>query len=155
MRSPLPLLPALALFVALPALASPPDAPSTRVTRWAECATFTVEEFHAGPASGRQVVGVSDAAITDGLALVLGPIAPNPGHGGALVANVVLPSADPAQLELLDVMGRRLASQELGALGAGRHAVELGAGLHLAPGVYLLRLTQAGSARVTRVAITN
>jgi hypothetical protein len=155
MRSPISLLPALTLLVALPALASPPDAPSIRVTHWPEFATVTVEEFHGGSASGRQALAGSEGLTTERLALALGPVAPNPGRGSGLVANVVLPSADPAQLELLDVMGRRLASLELGALGAGRHAVELGAGLHLAPGVYLLRLTQAGSARVTRVAITD
>ena len=103
---------------------------------------------------GRALAGAEDVTA-ERLALALGPIAPNPAHGGALVANVVLPSADPAQLELLDVMGRRLASRELGALGAGRHTVELGTGMHLAPGVYLIRLTQAGSTRVTRVAITD
>jgi hypothetical protein len=50
-------------------------------------------------------------------------------------------------------MGRRVASLDLGAPGAGRHTVEMGVGPQPAPGLYLLRLTQAGNASITRVAL--
>lgn len=165
MRSPLSLLPAI-LFVATlsgTALAgtpvAPPDAPAVRVTRWAEFGTVTVESFGAGvPAgvpSGPAVADAGANVTTVGLELALDAVHPNPAHGADFVVNVVLPGADPAQLELLDVMGRRVAARDLGALGAGRHSVELDGGVQLAPGVYMLRLTQAGLARVTRVTIVD
>jgi hypothetical protein len=53
-----------------------------------------------------------------------------------------LPDASPARLELFDVGGRRIASREVGTLGAGSHIVTLGDGRRFAPGVYLLRLSQ-------------
>jgi hypothetical protein len=80
-------------------------------------------------------------------------VAANPARGRALVVDVALPSADPARLEVLDVMGRRVAMRELGSLGTGRHSVDLGAGQRFAPGVYLLRLTQGNDARVARVTV--
>jgi subtilisin family serine protease len=58
-----------------------------------------------------------------------------------------------ATLELLDVSGRRVAAQEVGGLGAGRHVVTLGADVHVSPGVYLVRLRQAGRALTARVAV--
>jgi hypothetical protein len=161
MRSPLSLLPALLLVATLsgPAVAATPaaapDAPTVRVTRWAEFGTVTVEAFDAGEPAGRAAVDAGAAVTAVGLELALGAVHPNPAHGADFVADVALPSTDPAQLELLDIMGRRIASRDLGALGAGRHRVELDSGLELAPGVYLLRLTQAGLARVTRVTIVD
>jgi hypothetical protein len=162
MRSPLSLLPAFLLVIGAfsgPAVAgtpaAPPDAPAVRVTRWAEFGTVTVESFSAGEPAGHAVADAGTAVTTVGLELALGAVFPNPAHGMDFVANLVLPSADPAQLELLDVMGRRVAARDLGALGAGRHSVELDGGVQLAPGVYMLRLTQAGLARVTRVTIVD
>lgn len=144
------LLSPLALLVALSAIAAPAPTGTSRVTRWEEFGTVTIEEFVGGqaaldPAAAR-------AATSERLGLAIGAVTPNPARGGALVVDVGLASADPARLELLDVMGRRVASIDLAVLGSGRHSVELGTGQRLAPGLYLLRLTQAGSARVTRVA---
>jgi len=51
-------------------------------------------------------------------------------------------------------MGRVVAERDLGALGAGRHAVDLSAGLRsFAPGVYLVRVTQGGDAKVARLTV--
>ena len=161
MRSPLSLLPALLLVATLsgPAVAATPaaapDAPAVRVTRWAEFGTVTVEAFSAGMPAGHAVADAGANVTAVGLELALGAVFPNPSHGPGFAADVSLPSTDPAQLELLDVMGRRVASRDLGALGAGRHRVELDGGLELAPGVYMLRLTQSGLARVTRVTIVD
>ena len=41
----------------------------------------------------------------------------------------------------------------MGALGAGRHTVDLAAGQQLAPGLYLVRLTQGVNERVTRAVV--
>jgi hypothetical protein len=146
------LLSPLALLLALPAIAAP--AP-TRVTRWDEFGTVTIEEFVDGRAVIDPATAGAASATSERLSLALGAVTPNPARGGGLVVDIGLPSADPARLELLDVMGRRVASLDLGTLGAGRHRVELGVDRGLAPGLYLLRLTQAGSARVTRVAFVD
>ncbi len=54
---------------------------------------------------------------------------PNPSRDGRLSVHFALPAGGDARLELFDVAGRRLASREVGAMGGGRHAVDLGAGL--------------------------
>jgi hypothetical protein len=83
-------------------------------------------------------------------AFALDPVRPNPSSGGSLIVRFTLPSDRPATLQLLDVAGRRIASHDV---GAGQHTFDLGAGQHLAPGLYLVRLTQGANTRVTRVAV--
>lgn len=79
---------------------------------------------------------------------------PNPARGAMSVA-FSLPSDAPAQLELLDVAGRSITRQDLGALGTGRHVVRLAAdAAQLPAGLYLVRLTHAGHALVAKTVIT-
>jgi hypothetical protein len=80
----------------------------------------------------------------------LEPVRPNPSSGGTLTVRFSLPTTAPARLELLDVSGRRIASHEV---SSSPHTLDAGEGTHLAPGLYLVRLTQGASARVTRVAV--
>ena len=49
--------------------------------------------------------------------------------------------------------GRRVVSRNVGALGAGPHAVDLAEGRQLAPGIYMVRLTQGERSRVVRAAV--
>ena len=93
------------------------------------------------------------AAVDSPLSLALNGVRPNPAHGRAVTLEFALPSADPARLELLDVMGRLVAARNVGTLGAGRHVVNMDAGRPLAPGIYLLRLTQGADVRVTRAVV--
>jgi len=86
-------------------------------------------------------------------AFALEGVRPNPTRGGALKVRFSLPTDAPARLELLDVSGRRVVEREVGSLGAGQHTLDLGAGQHLAPGLYLVRLTQGANTRTTRVAV--
>jgi hypothetical protein len=88
------------------------------------------------------------------LALALSAAGPNPSRAGRLLVSVQLPSDAPARLDLVDVTGRRVASQEVSALGAGRHTVDLSAGSRLASGIYVARLSQAGDARTVRMVVT-
>ena len=81
------------------------------------------------------------------LEFALGGVRPNPSPRGRLSVEFVLSSAAPAQLELFDVGGRRLALREVGSLGVGRHAVDLSQGLHLRAGRYVIRLCQEGRVR--------
>src|SRR5262245_44392449 len=62
-----------------------------------------------------------------------------------------LPLSESATLDLIDVSGRRVHEQVVS--GTGRHTVNLAAGVHLAPGVYLVRLTQAGKSVVMRASV--
>jgi predicted lipoprotein with Yx(FWY)xxD motif len=87
------------------------------------------------------------------LSFALDAVRPNPSSSGTLTVKFALASANPASLELLDVAGRRVLSREVGSLGAGRHALDLGEGLRLEPGLYLLRLTQGGDVRATRAVV--
>jgi hypothetical protein len=77
------------------------------------------------------------------LSFELAGLRPNPAVG-ELAVSFTLPSAAPATLALLDVSGRRLIAREVGSLGPGRHLQRLGEGARFAPGIYWLRLTQAG-----------
>ena len=77
---------------------------------------------------------------------------PNPAiHGLRVVFS--LASAAPARLEVIDIAGRRVVSRELGALGPGTHALSLEEAAGLRPGLYLLRLSQAGQSLTSRALI--
>lgn len=85
--------------------------------------------------------------------LELAGLRPNPGRASALRVQFTLPTSESAQLELYDLSGRRLRDQDVGALGAGTHVVNLSAGNRVAPGLYLVRLTQAGASRTSRAVV--
>jgi len=125
---------------------------------WLDVGSIVVESYGPQGAPVAKVAPVAASSTEESrasapLTLAIAPVAANPARGRALVVDVALPSADPARLEVLDVMGRRVATRELGSLGTGRHSVDLGAGQRFAPGVYLLRLTQGNDARVARVTV--
>ena len=71
---------------------------------------------------------------------------------GSLLFGVSLAASGPATLELIDVTGRRVASMELGSLGAGDHQVSLDA-RNASTGMYWARLSQAGKMITARVAM--
>jgi hypothetical protein len=78
---------------------------------------------------------------------------PNPA-GGRLSIAFALPTGAPATLELIDLLGRRVLSREVGGLGPGSHVVDLSrdaANLHA--GVYAVRLTQAGWSLTTKIVL--
>jgi hypothetical protein len=90
--------------------------------------------------------------VLDGPALqfALEGTRPNPARGGRMLVHFALPSNARASLELFDLAGRRIEEQAVGALGAGRHAVELAPARRLAAGIYLIRLTQGANTRSVR-----
>jgi len=77
---------------------------------------------------------------------------PNPSRGRGITLEFVLPDASPAEVELLDLAGRRVTSQAVGIFGAGRHRVSL-AGADLRPGIYFARLHRLGESRVARFVV--
>jgi hypothetical protein len=68
---------------------------------------------------------------------------PNPARGELQIA-FTLEDERSARLELFDLRGRRVAAQDVGALGSGPHRVAIGGRGDLSAGVYLVRLTQGG-----------
>ena len=87
------------------------------------------------------------------VAFALEGVRPNPASGRDLRVAFALRDAAPAQLELLDVTGRRILARDVGALGAGRHSVNLAEGRSVAKGIYWVRLTQGANRRTTRAAV--
>ena len=85
-----------------------------------------------------------------GLALI--GARPNPAVGDLIVA-FTLPDAGPARIELFDAAGRRAASRDVGALGAGTHRVTLAPAGRLPAGIYLVRLTHASRSIAIRAAV--
>jgi hypothetical protein len=80
---------------------------------------------------------------------------PNPARAGAVVLRLTLPDSAPADLEVLDVAGRRVASRAVGSLGAGRHRVTLTPAQPMRPGIYFARLRRGGVQQVTRFCVVN
>jgi hypothetical protein len=75
---------------------------------------------------------------------------PNPvTAASAFVIEFSLTGHSAATLDLLDLSGRRVLSREL---SAGSHSVTLDRGA-LRPGVYFVRLTQAGTTRNKRIVV--
>jgi len=126
---------------------------------WEQICTLAAEESPS-PATPMRAAVVTPASASSAAAesatpvsLAITPPRGNPVSGRALVVGVALPGAGPARLEMLDVMGRVITERDLGSMGAGRHSVDLSAQGRFAPGVYMLRVTQGGDARVARVTV--
>ena len=77
---------------------------------------------------------------------------PNPAFDRMSVA-FTLASDAPATLDLVDVSGRRVLGHDVGKLGAGEHRIDLSTSGQVAPGLYFVRLTQAGRVASSRVAV--
>jgi hypothetical protein len=79
---------------------------------------------------------------------------PNPSSGD-LSIRFTLPDAEPAALDLFDVVGRRLWTEDVGRFGPGRHVVRLAPAAQAPPGLYFVRLTRGRetlSSKVLRIA---
>lgn len=73
----------------------------------------------------------------------------NPARTGTAL-EFSLPDAAPARLEVLDVAGRRVASRDVGAWGAGTHRVTLDELRAQPPGLLFVRLVHAGRSLTAR-----
>jgi len=77
-------------------------------------------------------------------------VAPNPA-AGAITARFTLAGARPARLEVVDLAGRRVLVRDVS--GVGSHVESLAGSEPLAPGVYLVRLIDAGQTRAARAVV--
>ena len=101
-------------------------------------------------------VGVpGDVLPGTAVAFALEPVRPTPvsARRGAITVRFALPSDEPARIELFDVRGRRVAAQEVGAMGAGAHSADLVPAAAFVPGVYLVRLTGSLGVRTVRAVV--
>ncbi len=112
-------------------------------------------DIHGNQSPYAQVLatGTTGVPVARAFVFALSPVWPNPSRGDRLTVQFSLPDLAPARLELFDLGGRRVSTREVGALGAGAHAMDLSAGRTFAPGLYIVRLTQHGLARTVRVAV--
>jgi hypothetical protein len=110
--------------------------------------------YRLGVMEAGQEVCLGETWVDVPVALQLALAGPrsNPARDDLSVA-FSLPDASPARLELFDVSGRRISAREVGTLGAGNHIVTLGDGRRLAPGTYLLRLSQATRSVTVRAVV--
>jgi len=76
-------------------------------------------------------------------ALAIESVAPNPSRSPLTVV-YLLPGVGPANLELVDVAGRRWLHEELGSPGPGRHETTLPLSKLPGPGVFWIHLKQSG-----------
>lgn len=105
-----------------------------------------------GNVSGYTLIAPATLDVMGGEArLALAVQGAHPARTDRLRFAITLPSAAAAQLELLDVHGRRVAGETLGVLGAGRHSIALTPASALRAGVYVARLTQGSESRSVRV----
>jgi hypothetical protein len=129
-----------------------PDGAGRMVFEDREVAAATRYHYRLGVLedTGETFTGEVTVEVPAGVALSIDHVHPNPSDRQMWVT-FSLPGDEPATLELMDVSGRRVRAHTVS--GAGRHTVDLATGSRLAPGVYLMRLTQAGRVAVKRVSV--
>jgi hypothetical protein len=99
------------------------------------------------------VAGVAGVGPTPGVVFALQGARPNPSAGHLSVA-FSLPDGSPADLELVDIAGRRVFQRDVGALGAGFHVIPIERA-NLPAGIYGLRLTQNGRTLTSKVSVVH
>jgi hypothetical protein len=117
--------------------------------------TMEGRTFDGAPFRGSDVVQIAGTAprasveaaadMPTRLALAIPPT-----HG-KLALLLDLPRNEPAAIEVFDVAGRRVLSQDVSALGPGRHRIQLQEAL--ASGLYLVRARQGTEAVVVRAVV--
>jgi hypothetical protein len=85
--------------------------------------------------------------------VVIANVAPNPlVSGREVTVSFTLPRPASATMDVLDAGGRRVASRDLAESGAGSHRVKLRVDA-LPPGIYWLRVAQAGRSASSKISI--
>ncbi len=134
----------------------------TPVPESSDLLSFHDRSVSAGIEYGYRLAYISNGAIVTtreswvtvprqcNLALV--GLTPNPARSSNMRVAYELATAEPARLEMMDVSGRRVLSQDVSG-APGQHVVPLNAGGALPVGLYWLKLSQGGRSRVVRAAI--
>jgi hypothetical protein len=104
-------------------------------------------------ATGERYFGEVWVQVPGAATFALDGLRPNPASRDLRIA-FTLPVEAPASLRLFDTSGREVRSLGVGPSGAGSHVVAMDRDALLAPGVYLVRLTQAGRTLTRRAIVT-
>ncbi len=96
--------------------------------------------------------GETSVSVPSEWMLALATPAPNPATERLAIA-FTLPSAAPARLEVVDVVGRMVGLRDAGSLGAGQHVVTFTEAARWRPGIYLVRLTQGPRSLTSRACV--
>ncbi|MDM7973916.1 MAG: T9SS type A sorting domain-containing protein [candidate division Zixibacteria bacterium] len=129
---------------------SPADSTRWYIRRW-------FEDLDALVASLSEIEGDCDQADSLGaqaasaLALGIHPLG-NPACPALDIA-CDLPRSGPARVEVFDIMGRRMSQKVLDVATPGTIRLQAGAGTHLAPGAYWVRLTQGNLSKNRMVVV--
>ena len=97
----------------------------------------------------RAAVGVASTEIPEFALRIVSPSTASRG----LQVTFSLADDRPATLALYDVSGRRLASRDVGGLGAGQHTMKLAEESNLPAGIYVIQLNQGGKSLTSRAAV--
>jgi hypothetical protein len=110
-------------------------------------------DYRLGIVAGGQEVYAGEVRVDVGAAtqFALRGMYPNPSSRG-MVISFTLANSAPASLDVVDVTGRRVATREVGSMGAGAHQVDL-TSQKLAPGVYWIRLRQGDRMFTTKAVV--
>ena len=114
--------------------------------------------YNAGgpPASASLDLELDPTGLDDGPhVLSLSGFNPNPAVSSRLMLSFSLATGEPATVEMIDVTGRRVASEDVGSLGPGSHTIQVGRGMNLPTGVYMVRLQQGGRVLRAKAAVVN
>lgn len=104
-----------------------------------------------GLAGDRVTAGETWLDLSGAGRLAIAAPSPHPVRG-PLVLEFTLPRAGTAELDLIDVHGRRAGRQQIAA-AAGTHRWAVDPDGRLAAGIYLVRLTQGGASVVRRICL--
>jgi len=125
------------------------DAGRWYIRRWLE----GVDEFALALAQDKGRCGEppGESGTSRPLALAIHPLA-NPACP-AIDIMCDLPGAEPARIDVFDVMGRLVNRRDLAAPAPGTLKIATGEGANLSPAVYWVRLTQAKRPSATRMVV--
>lgn len=136
----------------------PADPDRWYIRRWVEIVGGGDPEGVAGalegdpPAAGGEPAAQPDAEPAPPTRSAIEAALPNPARGTVVFA-FTLTGEGPAALEVLDAAGRLRLRRDLGTGAAGRHRVAWDLGRRLPPGVYWVRLVEAGGSDIHRLVL--
>lgn len=118
-------------------------------------APIKVNKNGAGLAGNGAALAETDPAIPEfqSSPLALLAVSPNPNRMGNLSIRLSLVNGDAATLEVLDIAGRSVMKKNLNKFEAGVHEMNVTFDRRPEPGIYLVRLSQAGQSVSTKVGI--
>src|ERR1043166_8585915 len=99
------------------------------------------------PGAAAGIAGSASMPATLGIRALTSPAC------SALRVSCDLPGNEPARVEVYDVSGRLVNTRRVAVKAAGNVTVDAGAGAHLLPGVYWVRLGQAARRPSTRMVV--